>query len=121
LAIISHPTKSYLRNNILSGTPGHKGYSEKAVTIFEIARLSLREKLDAFVHTQNKNFCVFYWEKWKNVRMLSAMRNVLQNHHCRYVFSTTKSNKRCCQLLCCLRLDDKNTRKNAEKRDKYFI
>jgi hypothetical protein len=56
-------TKSYLRNNILSGTPGHKGYSEKALTILETSRLSVKDKkLNVFVHTQKKNFSELYWK-----------------------------------------------------------
>jgi hypothetical protein len=58
-----HNIKSYLRNNILSGTPGHKGYSEKALTVLETARLSVKhKKLNVFVHTQKKNFCQLYWK-----------------------------------------------------------
>jgi hypothetical protein len=51
-------TKSYLWNNILSGTSDHKGYSEKALTVLETARLSVKDKkLKVFLHTQKKNFC----------------------------------------------------------------
>lgn len=39
-----HTTKSYLRNNILCGTPGHKGHSEKALTVLETARISVKDK-----------------------------------------------------------------------------
>jgi hypothetical protein len=53
--------KSYLRNNILSGTPVHKGYREKALTILETGRLSAKDKkMNVYVHTQKKNFCELY-------------------------------------------------------------
>jgi hypothetical protein len=59
-----HTTKSYLGNNILSGTPGHKGYSEKALTVLETARLSVKDKkFNVFVHTQKKKLYELYWKK----------------------------------------------------------
>jgi sulfate adenylyltransferase subunit 1 (EFTu-like GTPase family) len=59
-----HTAKSYLRNNILAGTPGHKGYSEKTLTVLETARLCFKDKkLNVFVHTQKKDFCELYWKK----------------------------------------------------------
>jgi hypothetical protein len=46
-----------MRNNILSGTPGHKGYSEKTLTILETGKLSAKDKkVKVYVHTQKKNF-----------------------------------------------------------------
>jgi hypothetical protein len=48
-----HTISSYLRNNNLFGTPGHKGYSEKAPTILETERLSAKDKKkNVYVHTQ---------------------------------------------------------------------
>lgn len=46
-----HTTKSYLRNNILSEQPGHKGYSEKALTVLETERLSVKDK-KWYTHTR---------------------------------------------------------------------
>jgi Mn2+/Fe2+ NRAMP family transporter len=101
LAVISHPTKSYLRNNILSGTPGHQGYSEKAVTVFEIVRLSLKQKSGCIcTYTKEEFLCVLLkkMEEWKNV---VSDEICATTRHCRYVFSATKASKLFYRLLCC--------------------
>jgi hypothetical protein len=109
-----HTTKSYLRNNILSGTPGHKEYGKKALTVLETARLSVKDKkIKVFVYTQKKDFCELYWknegmeeccQRWDIAEKTSLQRRIFSHQVKQHV----------CQLFCC------QPSKNFEMRGPIF-